>query len=58
MTLAGKIINCPAASRLAAYLKENKLTRGYLRHWNMAQPKPTQLVEPHQELELDAVGSQ
>jgi hypothetical protein len=46
----------PSRSRIAAYLKQEKLVKRYQRHHDLPQPKPQNVVRPHQEWEVDAQG--
>jgi hypothetical protein len=46
----------PSRSRIAAFLKSEKLTRRYERHTTLSQPPVPLLNAPHIEWELDAQG--
>ena len=46
----------PHRSRIAALLKQAKLTRRYQRHTDLPQPSPPLDGAPHDEWELDAQG--
>lgn len=46
----------PSRSRVAAFLKEAGLTRGYGYNCPLPEPKPEVITRPHQEWELDAMG--
>jgi hypothetical protein len=47
---------CPSRSRVAAFLKQEGLTRRYQKHTQLPQPDRQQPREPHQEWEMDAQG--
>jgi len=46
----------PSRSRVAAFLKQEKLTRKYERHSELPQPQVNAPQRPHQEWEMDAKG--
>ena len=46
----------PSCSRLAAYLKSEKMTRPYGRHTELTNPVPQKLLACHEEWEMDAQG--
>lgn len=46
----------PSGSRIAAFLRAEKLTRRYARHTVLSQPPAPVRTAPHQEWELDAQG--
>lgn len=48
----------PSRARIAAFLKQEQLTRPYARHTELAQPEAPRLSAPHEEWELDAQGVQ
>jgi len=47
----------PSRSRIAAYLKEQGLTRSYERHSDLPQPEEQAPQHPHEEWEMDAQGA-
>ena len=46
----------PSRSRIAAFFKQEGLTRPYERHSELTQPPPTTATAVHEEWELDAQG--
>lgn len=46
----------PSRSRIAAFLKQEELTRKYERHSELPQPQTQAVQEPHEEWEVDAKG--
>lgn len=46
----------PSRSRIAAYLKQREKVRKYERHYELPEPKPQVIEQPHQEWEVDAQG--
>jgi transposase InsO family protein len=46
----------PSRSRVAAYLKQEGLTRKYQRHVDLPQPPPQAAQAPHEEWQMDAQG--
>lgn len=46
----------PSRSRIAAYLKQEKLAKKHERRHELTEPKPAPITRAHQEWELDAQG--
>ena len=46
----------PSRSRVAAFLKQEGLTRKYQRHVDLPQPPPQVIQAPHDEWQMDAQG--
>jgi len=49
-------LRLPSRSRIAAFLKQEELTRKYERHSELPQPQAQTVQEPHEEWEVDAKG--
>ena len=49
-------LRLPSRSRIAAFLKQEELTRRYERHSELPQPQSQAVQEPHEEWEVDAKG--
>jgi transposase-like protein len=47
----------PSRARIAAFLKQEKLTRPYERHSDLPQVEAERVQEPHEEWEVDAQGT-
>lgn len=57
--LGCKVETLPSRARIAAWLHEAQLTRGYQRHTTLEEPSaPRRPTTPHEEWELDAQGVQ
>ena len=51
-------LRLPSRSRIAAFLREEGLTRPYAYHTELEQPAPQSVTDPHEEWEMDAQGVQ